>query len=62
MEGGWQGWLQRIAKARTNAQLLGCSWDGATLTSVSRARSNPVKGRRSLSHLKTVVYMKKKGS
>jgi len=44
-----------------NAQLLGCSWAGAMLTLVRRARSKPVNCRRSLSLLKTVEYMKKKG-
>ena len=38
-----------------------CSWAGATLISVSNAHSNPVCGKRSLTRLKMVEYMKKKG-
>ena len=53
---------EHVVKARTKAQLLGCSWAGGTLTSVRRARSNPMKGRRSFSRLKMVAYIKKKGS
>jgi len=61
-DGVWPKWLQRKEKALTNSQLLGCSWAGATLTSMRSARSNPMKGSRSLSLLKVVEYMKKKGS
>ena len=53
-EGGWPKWLQRMEKALTKAQLLGCSWVGATLTSVSSSLSKLVKGRCCLMRLKTV--------
>ena len=61
-EGVWPRWLHKMPKALTKNQLLGCSWVGATLTSASNACSNPVSGRRSLTCLKTIEYMKKKGA
>jgi len=45
IDGVWPRQWQRIAKALTNAQLLGCSWAGATFTSVRSARSKGVKGK-----------------
>jgi len=58
-EGGCPKWLHRIEKALMKAQLLGCSWVGATLISVNNALSKPVRGRRNLVRLKTVCYRKK---
>jgi len=44
----------KISKALMNAQLLGCSWTGATLISVTSSLSKPEKGRRRPVHLNTV--------
>jgi len=44
----------KMEKALINAQLLGCSWAGATLISVNSTLSKPVRGRHSLIHLKAV--------
>jgi len=61
IEGVWPKWLHKMVNALMKAQLLGCSWAGATSTSVSKARLNPVKGKQTLTRLKTVEYIKKKG-
>jgi len=44
--GVWPRQWHRMAKAFTNAQLFWCNWAGATITSVRRACSKGVKGRR----------------
>jgi len=51
-EGVCPRWLHKIANALTKTQLLGCSWAGATLTSVKSARSKLVSGKQSLICLK----------
>jgi len=43
-----------MEKAQTNAQLLGCSWAGATLISVKSTFSKTDKGRQKSNFLKTV--------
>ena len=52
--GGCVKWLHSMENVLMKAQLLGCSWAGATLISVTNALSKPVRGRRNLIRLKTV--------
>jgi len=53
-DGVWPRQWQRIGKALTNAQLLGCSWARETFTSVRSARSKRVKGNLSPTLRKTI--------
>jgi len=53
-EGAWPKKLQRMEKALMMAQLLGCSWVGATFISVKSSLSKLLKGRHCLMRLKTV--------
>jgi len=54
IEGAWPKKLQRMEKALMKAQLLGCSWAGATFISVKSSLSKLLKGRRCLMRLKMV--------
>jgi len=50
-----------MVKARTNAQLFGCSWAGATFSSVNNSFSKIDKGRRKRTYFKIVAqkYIRK---